>query len=118
MSNYENINTTRKSKSSFDSFEEKNKIRNTLKNLKKENERRNREPSIRLGKNLKKQFGRSKFVTDEKNDYEQELESVLIISSVHRIPLKRIRRKVGHRERRPDTINFDEYFGDGYTELD
>jgi len=51
MSNYENITTTRKCQTFADIENKKN---NTIRQLEKEMERRNRKPSNRLGKNAKK----------------------------------------------------------------
>ena len=79
MSKYENIKYTRKCKTDA---EIKYKKYLTLKQLEKDFKRKNRKSSIHLGKN-------------EKN-------------KATRIPLGRLKRKPSHRNKRPDTINFNE----------
>ena len=107
MSNYENITVTRKSQT-FDEIE--NKKNNTIKQLKKVIERRNRLPTNRLGKNAKKQEARLNLVLKEKEVEEQieEVKDTGLGIKPSRTPLSRLKRKPGHRERRPDTIYFNE----------
>lgn len=106
MSNYDNISATRKSQT-FAEIE--NKKNNTIKQLEKEMERRNRAPSIRLGKNTKKQEARRNLVliNEEIEEHiEQQVEEMPLGIKPSRIPLYRLKRKPSHRERRPETINF------------
>jgi hypothetical protein len=106
MSNYENITFTRKSHT-FAEIE--NKKNHTIRQLEKEMERRNRKPSNRLGKNAKKQKARRNLVLkDEETEEEVEEEEFSLVIKPSRIPLGRLKRKPGHRERRPDTIEFNE----------
>ena len=84
-----------------------------IKQIEKDVERRNRSPSNRLGKNAKKNSARREFVLREQNsegETSQDSEEELIIDNTKplRMPLHRLKRKIGHREKRPETINFEE----------
>jgi hypothetical protein len=118
---YCNINQENKvkwrNKSARSVSEVKNKINYKIKSLQKDAERRNRLPSIRLGKNAKKQAGRLNLVLnqeDEKDKKDQDNELLVDIPETtmkdvaSRISLCRLKRKPSHRERRPETINFHE----------
>ena len=108
MSNYENIRIARKSQT-FAEIESKKNIK--IKQLEKEMERRNKVPSNRLGKNAKKQEARRKLILSDEEDKE-EVEEVTEVIKIgikkSRIPYGRPKRKPGHRERRPESINFNE----------
>ena len=84
----------------------------TLKNLQKELERKNRDPSIRLGKNAKKRAARREKVLAEEvensDDNDEELTEQIGVKPP-RIPLSRMKRKPGHRDGRPDVPEFDDY---------
>ena len=93
--------------------EEVNRKKGQLLNrIEKELERANRQPSIRLGKKVKKISARTSFVTSEEVEVEN-IEQVKLIDEVNlntkktRIPLKKIKRKVSFREK-PETINFED----------
>ena len=112
--NYENVNTIKKSMSTNELEKKQNK---TLKNLKKELERKNREPSIRVGKNSKKRNARIEKILNEEveleNSYDEELPTEYIGVKPDRIPLTRIKRKIGKRERRPEVPEFEDNDVDG-----
>jgi hypothetical protein len=107
MSNYYNITSDRKSQS-FAELE--NKKNNTIKQLEKEMERRNRLPSCRLGKNAKKQEARRNLVLsyEEAEQHIEEVQDIALGIKPSRIPLGRLKRKPGHRERRPEIMNFND----------
>lgn len=103
MSKYENITTnSRKMKD----IEVARKTDSKLRQLEKEMERRNRQPSNRLGKNAKKKASRIKNIlrVDDIEILDDMVTVVGIPGSIkpHRIPLSRQKRKPSHRERRPE----------------
>ena len=104
MSNYDNITSARKYQT-FAEIENKKIIK--IKQLEKEMERRNRGPSNRLGKNAKKQEARRNFVLNDEKLVEN-VEDIVLGIKPSRTPLRRLKRKPGHRERRPETIDFME----------
>jgi serine/threonine protein phosphatase PrpC len=91
-------------------YEVENRQNKTLKNLEKELERKSREPSKRLGKNAKKRAARrEKILAEEVENYDLEQGPIEEIGiKPPRIPLSRIKRKLGHRERRPEVPEFED----------
>jgi hypothetical protein len=80
----------------------------TIEALRKDQERRSRDPSIRLGKHEKKMSARRENVLkQEDNEEELNEEQEEVLEKPRHITLCRLKRKPGHREKRPDEPNFD-----------
>lgn len=107
--NYDNVTTDKKSLTADEVHHKQSK---TLKTLEKELERRNRQPSNRLGKNAKKESARRAIIIGGEDiggeDIENIEESTLFGVKPPRVPLGRMKRKPGHRERRPDFEDIEE----------
>jgi len=104
--NYDNVTTDKKSMTTDEVY---NKNCKTLKILKKDLERRSRQPSNRLGKNAKKESARRAIIMEEEIENVEEAPSLigvkppsLIGVKPPRVHLGRMKRKPGHRDRRSD----------------
>lgn len=98
------VNTRNKVKRQQQNRKEDSKV----KSISKENERRGREPSCRLGKNAKKQLARTSKILEcdltIEGDMQVDIQDPIIGVKQLRIRLARPRRKLGHRGRPEEPV--------------
>jgi uncharacterized protein YdcH (DUF465 family) len=79
----------------------------TIEALRKDQERRSRDPSIRLGKHEKKMSARRENILKQEGTEEETDEEEEVLEKPRHVTLCRLKRKPGHRETRPEQPNFD-----------